>query len=283
MTSSTASTLDERQVRDVVRGPVVVARAPTTVPGLAALMVLNRIHGVVVAGDDDAQWVSDHDVLAAALAGVRDWRRADLPGVPTLTGETSLRSAAKALAKADSSHARVGDGADVSAVVSALDICAAAGGVTMRAEPPPASTTLSFEERRLDRVTAHRVMHHGVVSAAPPTPLSALARMMASAPMHSVVIDGLRRDAGGEHLVWGVVTDLDVVRALAVGLDDAVAADLAATEPLCVDGDDRLDDVARRLREHSISHVIVTDAERCPCGVISTLDVLRIVACSSGI
>jgi CBS domain-containing protein len=283
MTTSIADTLDERRVCDVVRGSVVVAPAPTTVPALAALMVVHRIHGVVVAGDDDAQWVSDHDVLAAALAGVRDWRRADLPGVPTLTAQASLRAAAKALVKAGTSHAFVGRRADPTGVVSALDICAAAGGVTMRGVSPPASTTLSFEERRLDRVPARRVMHPGVVSAAPSTPLSALARTMADGPTHSVVVDGLRRDAGGEHLVWGVVTDLDIVRALAAGLDDAVASDIAGTEPLCVDADDRVDDVARRLREHDISHVIVTDAARRPCGVISTLDVLRVVAGGSGI
>lgn len=283
MSIPTTSVLDQRAVRDVIRGSVVVAPMPATIAALAALMVVHRIHGVLVTQEEDEEWVSDLDVLRAAVAGVRDWRGGHRGRAPVVRAQTPLRAAARALAKADVSHGLVVDGDAILGVVSALDICAGAAGEVVRGGAPPVSATLSFEERRLERVDAGRLMHQGVVCAQPTTPLVAIVRTMAETPVHSVVVEGLRRDAGGEHLVWGVVSDLDVARALGDGMDDAVAADIAATEPLCVETTDTLDHVARHLCEHGVAHVIVADGSGRPCGVVSTLDVLRVLACGSGI
>jgi len=283
MSTSIATALDGRHVRDVVRGSVVTAHAQTTVAALAALMVVYRIHGVLLTDREQAQWVSDLDVLGAVVDGLTDWRFRDRFGVPTLTSETSLREAARVLARAEATHALVREDGNVTGVVSALDVCAAVAGSAVRGGAPPCSTTLSLEERHLARVSAQRVMHDGVVSADPRTPLADLAQTMSRVPIHSVVVEGLRRGSGGEHLVWGVATDVDIVRALAAGFDDATAADIAGTEPLCVESSDSLDDIAHRLCEHAVSHIIVTDATGRPCGVISTLDVLRVVAGGSGI
>ena len=275
--------LDDRPVDAIVGGPIVVAPLPAEIAALAALMVTHRIHGVLVTHADGEEWASDLEVLRAAVAGDRRWRPGHRRRAPVVQPRASLRATARALVAADASHCLVVDGDAVTGVVSALDLCGAAAGVAVRSEAPPVSTTLSFDERRLERVEARRAMHHGVVTADPATPLVDVARTMAQTPVHCVVVEGVRRDGGGEHLVWGVVSDLDVVRALAGGLDDAVAADVAATEPVCVDATDPLDEVARRLCEHDVAHVIVTDPAGRPCGVVSTLDVLRVVACDSGI
>jgi CBS domain-containing protein len=283
MSAPTILDLDEHHVRDVARGVVIAAHAPSTPPALAALLVVNRIHGVLITAHGHPRWMSDLDVLTAAVGGVGGWFVPRSREVPTIDPDASLRAAARVMTAAGATHALVRDGDAYTGVVSALDLCAAVAGLALAGEPPPSSSALSIEEHRLERVPASRVMHHGVISTGPSTPLVVLARTMSQVPTHSVVVDGLRHDAGGEHLVWGVVTDLDLVRALGDGREDAVAADVAVTEALCIDAADPLDDVARQLCMRGVTHAIVTDAAGRPCGVVSTWDVLRVLACATGI
>ena len=60
-------------------------------------------------------------------------------------------------------------------------------------------------------------MRDGVVGCTPDTPLTEVARLMSEYRIHCVVVAGLEEDAHGTHLVWGVVSDLDLARAAAAG------------------------------------------------------------------
>ena len=88
-------------------------------------------------------------------------------------------------------------------------------------------------------------MHRGVLSCRPQTPIGEVARMMVVNRVHAIVVDGIRRDRGGmEHLVWGVVSDLDLVGRLdATEALTATAGDMSATPAVVVAPDD---DVSRR-------------------------------------
>ena len=67
-------------------------------------------------------------------------------------------------------------------------------------------------------VPASAVMHHGVIAAPPHTPLVDVASQMADNGVHCVVVEGLARSRGGqETLVWGILSDLDLMRAIAAG------------------------------------------------------------------
>ena len=76
-------------------------------------------------------------------------------------------------------------------------------------------------------------MHRGVLSCRPETPIAEVARTMVDHRVHAVVVDGIRRDrAGMERLVWGVVSDLDLVARIdATDALTATAGDMAATPP----------------------------------------------------
>jgi CBS domain-containing protein len=114
--------------------------------------------------------------------------------------------------------------------------------------------------------TVADVMHRGVVSCSPQASLATVARTMAERRIHAVVVDGLARAAhGGEHLVWGVLSDLDLVGALARGVA-ATAGDVASTEIVVAGPEDPVD-------EHELSHLMVVSADGDPVGVISTLDI----------
>ena len=126
-------------------------------------------------------------------------------------------------------------------------------------------------------VPVGEVMHHGVITTPPQTSLTEVAELMARNQVHCVVVEGLARGGDGqETLVWGILSDLDLMKALAGGRLDAGAGELAGTEIVTVEASDRIDDVARLMAEHESTHLVVVSAPSGePVGVISSLDVAR--------
>ena len=124
------------------------------------------------------------------------------------------------------------------------------------------------------------VMHHGIVTLPPHCSLQEVAAEMATNQVHCVVIEGLARGADrDEHLVWGILSDMDLMRAVAAGQMAIDAGELAATEILTVDPRETVERVACMMAAHDISHVIVVSHETGePVGVVSTLDVAGALA-----
>jgi CBS domain-containing protein len=123
-----------------------------------------------------------------------------------------------------------------------------------------------------DRLTVEDAMHAGVVTCPASAPLQAVAGMMAAHRIHAVVVfDEAAEDAA----LWGVVSDLDLVKAANAGaIADRTAGETAVTPVVMVQRDDALAHAAQLMSEHEITHLVVADrrTER-PVGVLSTLDV----------
>lgn len=82
-----------------------------------------------------------------------------------------------------------------------------------------------------DQLTVADALHRGVVTCDVATQLSKVAQMMVGHRIHCVVVSS--RDEPGPP--WGVVSDLDLVAAVANGEDDDTAAGkVAATPPVTV-------------------------------------------------
>ena len=134
------------------------------------------------------------------------------------------------------------------------------------------------------RATVADAMRHGVITCPPDLPLRAVARMMATHHVHSVVIVGREIDRAGHvgERPWGIVTDLDLVRA-ANAADDLTAGEIAATEVATVHPDAPLADAARTMGERGLAHLVVVSAlTGQPVGVVSTLDVAGNLAWARG-
>ncbi|MGZ8481921.1 MAG: CBS domain-containing protein [Candidatus Limnocylindria bacterium] len=123
-------------------------------------------------------------------------------------------------------------------------------------------------------VAVSEVMHPGFVSCSFETPLTTVARLMAEHRVHCIV--GFGDVTEDDTSVWGVVSDIDVVSALALAAGDQplTAGEIAATEVVTVKPFDSILDTARLMRDHGVSHVLVADphSDR-PLGVLSTLDI----------
>jgi CBS domain-containing protein len=135
-------------------------------------------------------------------------------------------------------------------------------------------------EPRLDRLAVTDAMHAGVETCPTHTPLRTVARMMAEHRIHAVVVfDEESDDIGGAEL-WGVVSDLDLVKAASAGeIADRTAGGTAVTPIVMVDEHDTLAHAVQLMSEHEITHLVVVDpkTER-PVGIVSTLDVARALA-----
>jgi CBS domain-containing protein len=116
-------------------------------------------------------------------------------------------------------------------------------------------------------------MHAGLFTCASDDPLRHVATMMTRHRVHSVVIT----NGTGDRPI-GILSDLDVVTALATGAD-CTASEAAGTEPVTVSSDEPLRSAAQLMSEHGVSHLVVLDrASGYPLGVISTLDIAAVYA-----
>ena len=117
-------------------------------------------------------------------------------------------------------------------------------------------------------------MHHGMLSCGPDDPLREVAATMANHRVHAVLI--IDRP-GGRPI--GVVSDEEVIAAIARGDENVVAGDAARGEPLTVSSNASVRSAARMMTEHHVSHLVVVEgASGYPAGVVSTLDVTSVFA-----
>ena len=123
-------------------------------------------------------------------------------------------------------------------------------------------------------------MHPGTITCPPETPLADVARMMAAYSIHCVVVLADVDEADFEGRLWGVVSDLDLVEAAATAdLEERTAGGTAASPLVTVPPDESLERAAQLMAENETAHLVVVDpASDRPVGVLSTLDVARVLA-----
>jgi CBS domain-containing protein len=128
----------------------------------------------------------------------------------------------------------------------------------------------------LDHIRVADVMHPGIFSCPPDTPLRTVARMMATYKIHCVAVFTDPEDGDIDGRLWGIVSDLDLVGALGSDPDDRTAGGTAASPIVTTGPDETLDRAAQLMREYGTAHLVVVDpqADR-PLGVLSTLDVAK--------
>jgi CBS domain-containing protein len=125
-------------------------------------------------------------------------------------------------------------------------------------------------EDLLDSLTVGDAMHRGIVTCAPTTTLREVAELLAQHGVHCAVVG----DGAGRKL-WGIVSDLDLMRGLGSPLP-LTAGNLAALDVLTVGPRDELRRAVQLMAEHDVAHLIVVEGT--PVGIVSTLDVARAVA-----
>jgi CBS domain-containing protein len=126
-----------------------------------------------------------------------------------------------------------------------------------------------------DEICVGEIMHPGVLYCPPEAPLRWAAEMMARHRVHAVVVLGDDEEGG----LWSVVSDTDILAALALReLDEHSAGGMARTPLVTISRSDSVARAAELMREHSVTHLLVIAGREHPVGVVSTLDLAGAVA-----
>jgi CBS domain-containing protein len=131
----------------------------------------------------------------------------------------------------------------------------------------------------IEHATVADAMHPGILSCQADATLTDVAQMMATHHVHCVAVMGLAHDHSGESYVWGIISDLDLLRAgIPVGGEETAGA-LAQQPIISVKPTMSLRDASQLMVTHGVNHLVVIDPEaRRPIGILSTLDVAGVLA-----
>lgn len=128
---------------------------------------------------------------------------------------------------------------------------------------------MTIPETPLARVHVRDVMHTGILTTDPSTPLRVVARLMVEQRVHAIAV----ADPGYARRPWGIITDLDVAAAAAEETDET-AGEAAKHEIATISAAESLGWAAEQMVEYGVTHLVVIDpATGHPCGILSTLDV----------
>jgi CBS domain-containing protein len=116
-------------------------------------------------------------------------------------------------------------------------------------------------------------MHPGVIFCPPDATLRTAAAIMATNHVHAVLVT-----AGGEAPV-GVVSERRLVEAAGADADKVSVASLAE-DPQTIFADEPLPKATAAMTRHGVNHLVVIDAGGHPLGILSALDIARLLASS---
>ena len=137
----------------------------------------------------------------------------------------------------------------------------------------------SFLLPHFDHATVGDAMHPGILSCDADATLTEVARMMSSHHVHCIVVEGISDSEGEGSPVWGIISDLDLVRA-GIGDDPPQTAGELGQHPVVrVNTTAPLREAAELMLAKATSHVVAVNPEtRRPVGILSTLDVAGVIA-----
>jgi len=131
---------------------------------------------------------------------------------------------------------------------------------------------LTAAEPLVSGLSVADAMHHGIVTCPPSASLREVAELLSEHRVHCAVV----ADSAQAGTLWGIVSDLDLMRGLGSPVA-LTAGNLAALDVITVGPDDDLGHAAQLMAEHDVAHLLVA-ADGNPVGILSTLDVAGAVA-----
>ena len=141
----------------------------------------------------------------------------------------------------------------------------------------------SFLMPSFEHATVADAMHPGVLSCGPDASLTEVARMMATHHVHCVAVIGLTHEDRSESMVWGIVSDLDLIQAGVPTGAEQTAATLARQPFITVEPTMTLREARDLMIANNAPHVLVVDPrDQRPVGVLSTLDIAGVLAWGEG-
>jgi CBS domain-containing protein len=275
-TITARSALAAVEAGDVMAPGLVACPPGAALTEVATLMGVHQVHAVVV--DPAApRLITARDVVRGVLAGATQAGEAIAGEVPSVAPHDTLQTVARRMVDDQVAHVLVREHGEGQArgVISSFDIAAVLAGHEPRTarivRPAPARPTVSVG--RLDAHIVADVMHRGVIACPATAPLADVAAALVERRAHTVMVAG---EDG-----WAFVTDMDVVAGALRGEPVPTAGAMASMGLAVVRFDASLELAASMVAESRAAHVVAVDAEGFPVGVVSTLDLVGVIAAGS--
>jgi CBS domain-containing protein len=257
-----------------VMAPGLVACPPcAALTEVATLMSVHQVHAVVV--DPAApRLITARDVVRAVLAGATQAGEAIAGEAPSVAPHDTLQAIARRMVDQQVAHVLVREPGEGQArgVISSFDIAAVLAGHEPRTarivRPAPARPAISVG--RLDAHIVADVMHRGIITCPATAPLADVAAALVERRAHTVMV---ARESG-----WAFVSDMDVVAGALRGEPVPTAGAMASMGLAMVGFDASLELAASMVAESRAAHVVAVDAEGFPVGVVSTFDLVGVIA-----
>jgi CBS domain-containing protein len=130
-----------------------------------------------------------------------------------------------------------------------------------------------------DHATVADAMHPGILSCDADATLTEVARIMSTHHVHCIVVKGTPKDESDESPVWGIISDLDMLRAgIRPDAPDTAAA-IARQPVIRLQTTAPLRDAAELMLTEGTSHIVaVNPGTGHPIGILSTLDIAGVLA-----
>lgn len=127
--------------------------------------------------------------------------------------------------------------------------------------------------------TVGHAMHPGVLHCSPDATAAEVARMMTVHRVHCIAVIGISHGQTGESLAWGIISDLDLLEASVAGHAGKTAASLVRQPLITVAPGMPVRDAAQLMLTQGAAHAVVVDSDtQRPVGILSTLDIARLLA-----
>jgi CBS domain-containing protein len=251
---------------------------------VASELVTYGVHAAAVAPIERGAplILTDIDLVRAALTRAGRVRAVELTHEPAalLSSEAPLSEAVAMMSERYTRHLLVADPVTGAAIgfLSSLDVAAVLGDLPRGAavEIQGAVSSRAQSAGPLGETAVDSVARRGIVTCAADVSLRTVARTMAEQCVHCVAVAGIEHPS--EHLVWGLIEDIDLMVAAHGGALSQPAVGFAESSPIAVESSDSLARAAELMVEHGTSHLVVVGPTGLPASIVSTLDVAAVLA-----
>ena len=240
---------------------------------VATLMCIHQVHSVV-ADPGAPRLITARDVVRGVLAGATSAAEVVVGEPSSVSTYDTMLTVAERMAADQVEHVLVRERGEGQArgVVSSFDIAALLAGhdprVARTVRPAPARPAISVG--RLDRHIVADVMHRGLIACPATAPLIDVAAALVERRAHTVMVAG----EGG----WAFVSDMDLVAGALRGEPAPTAGEMASLGLAMVRFDATLELAGSLVAESRAGHVVAVDGDGFPSGVVSTLDLVGVIA-----
>lgn len=280
-----ATALQALTAQDAMRTVVIGCDPEDRLTSLAASMVTHDVRAIMLpARGGSSPVVTDLDLVCTALHGTLDTPAREIARdlAPTVPSDAPLERCVAKMAEQYAAHVLVVDPASETpcGVISSFDVAWVVGGAPRKAraiDPRPVPSRAGRDE--LATVTVGSAIAPGVVACSPDASIAAAARRMTDRRIHCLAVAGVGVTGPHErHFEWGLIDDLDIVRAAHRNVLDEPVGSIAENGPLAVTADEPVRVAAALLVDNDARHLVVIGPDGLPSGILSTLDIAWLLA-----